>query len=116
MQAEIKAYNNVKQYTHNFGDFIFYKSKNFRSSYLENLTKIRNDTLNAESRATAAEYYLEVLFLQYNTLLFNCEKQYMEIINYNLFVDFIVPLFDGKTFDQFDGSFSRQCHIQKDIG
>ena len=26
---------------------------------------------------------------------------YMELINYNLFIDFIVPLFDGKTFDQY---------------
>ena len=25
----------------------------------------------------------------------------MELINYNLFVDFIIPLFEGKTFDQY---------------
>ena len=25
----------------------------------------------------------------------------MELINYNLFVDFIIPLFDKKTFDQY---------------
>ena len=74
---------------------------NFRSSYLEDLAKSRNNALNVEARTKAAEYYLEVLILQYNTLLFNCEKMYMELINYNLFVDFIVPLFDGKTFDQY---------------
>ena len=101
MQAEVKAYNSVKQYTHNFGDFIFYKSMNFRSSYLEDLAKTRNNTLNVEARAKAAEYYLKILILQYNTLLFNCEKKYMELINYNLFEDFIVPLFEGKTFDQY---------------
>ena len=101
IQDEIKAYNYVKQYTHNFGDFIFYKSMNFRSSYLEDLVKSRNHTLNVEARTKAAEYFLEVLILQYNTLLFNCEKTYMELIKYNLFVDFIVPLFEGKTVDQY---------------
>ena len=84
-----------------FGDFIFYKSMNFRSSYLEDLAKTRNNTLNVDARAKVGEYYLKVLFLQYNTLLFNCEKKYMELINYNLFVDFIIPLFEGKTFDKY---------------
>ena len=32
VQAEMKAYKNIKQYTHTFGEFIFYKSMNFRSS------------------------------------------------------------------------------------
>ena len=99
VQAEMKAYNSVKTYTHYFGDFIFYKSMNFHSSYLESLAKTRNDALNAEAKAKAAEYFLEVMILQYNTLLFNCEKQFMELINYKLYVDFIIPLFEGKTFD-----------------
>ena len=81
MQAQIKVYNTVKQYTHNFGDFIFYKSMNFRFTYLEDLAKTRNNTLNVEARSKAAEYYLEVLILQYNTLMLNCEKTYMELIN-----------------------------------
>ena len=101
VQAEMKAYNNIKQYTHCFGDFIFYKSMNFRSNYLEALAKTRNDTLNVEAKAKAAEYFLEVMVLQYNTLFFNCEKKFMELINYSLIVDFIVPLFEGKTSDQY---------------
>ena len=101
IRDEIKAYNFVKQYSHNFGDFIFYKCMNFRSSYLEDLAKTKNHTLNAEARIKASEYFLETLLLQYNTLLFNCEKTYMELINYTLFVDFIIPLFDKKTFDQY---------------
>ena len=48
VQAEIKAYNSVKQYTHSYGDFIFYKSMNFCSSYLEDLAKQRNEELNKE--------------------------------------------------------------------
>ena len=40
VQAEIKAYNRIKQYAHNYGDFIFYKSMSFRSSYLEDLAKL----------------------------------------------------------------------------
>ena len=96
IRNEIKAYNFVKQYSHNFGDFIFYKCMNFRSSYLEGLAKTKNHTLNAEARIKASEYFLETLLLQYNTLLFNCEKTYMELINYTLFVDFIIPLFDKK--------------------
>ena len=39
IQAEMKAYNSVKQYTHSFGDFSFYKSMSFCSSYLEALLK-----------------------------------------------------------------------------
>ena len=42
-----------------------------------------------------------MLFLQYNTLLFNCEKSFAEIINFRLLDEFIVPLFEGKTFDQY---------------
>ena len=91
----MKAYNSIKQYTHQFGDFIFYKSMNFRSSYLENLAKERNEAFNS------AEYFLEVMILQYNTLLFNCKKKYMELINFTLYNEFIVPLFDGKTFNQY---------------
>ena len=74
VQAEMKAYNNIKQYTHYFGDFIFYISMNFRSSYLENLAKERNEALNTEAKTKAAEYFLEVMILQCNTLLFNCER------------------------------------------
>ena len=51
-------------------------------------------------RKTAVEYFLNVLLLQYNTLLFHCEKMFTGLINYKLFVDFIVPLFEDKTFDQ----------------
>ena len=101
VQAEMRAYNSIKQYTHSFGDFIFYKSMNFRSSYLENLAKERNEALNTEAKTKAAEYFLEVMILQYNTLLFNCEKKFMELINFTLYKEFIVPLFDGKTFDQY---------------
>jgi hypothetical protein len=54
MQAEVKAYNSVKQYTHSFGNFIFYKSMSFRSSYHEDLAKTRNNTLNVNARAKAA--------------------------------------------------------------
>ena len=62
VQAEMIAYNSIKQYTHNYGDFIFYKSMNFRSSYLENLAKERNEALN-EAKTKAAEYFLEVMIL-----------------------------------------------------
>ena len=100
-QAEMMAYNNIKQYTHQFGDFIFYKSMNFRSSYLENLAEKRNEELNKEAKAKAAEYFLEVMILQYTTLLFNCERKFLELINYTLYHEFIIPLFEGKTFDQY---------------
>ena len=93
--------DNSRLYSHNFGDFVFYKSKNLRSSFLENLAKERNKALNQKARKTAAEYYLEVLLVQYNTLLFNCEKSFAELINYRLFAEFKVPLFEGKTFDQY---------------
>ena len=74
---------------------------NFRSSYLETLTEDKNRDLNHKARRQAADYHLEVLFLQYNTLLFNCEKDFNEIINFRLYYEFIVPLFDGKTYDQY---------------
>ena len=67
-KTDCKAYNNVKQYTHNFGDFVFYKSMNFRSSYLENLAKERNKELILQASKTAMEYFLKVLLLQYSTI------------------------------------------------
>ena len=68
----------------------------FRSSYFEDLAKTRKTALNVSARSQAAEYYLEVLLLQNNTLMFNCKKMYMALINYKFFADFIVPLFEGK--------------------
>ena len=77
-KAECTAYDNIRLYSHNFGDFVVYKSMNFRSSYLESLTENKNKELNINARKQATEYYLEVLFLQYNTLLFNCEKKALQ--------------------------------------
>ena len=85
-KAECTSFNNIRMYSHNFGDFVFYRSMNFRSSYLEALAEGKNRELNSKARKEAAEYYLEVLFLQYNTLLFNCDKSINEIINFRLFV------------------------------
>ena len=73
-KAVCTSFNNISMYSHNFGDFVFYRSMNFRSTYLETLAEGKNRELNTKARKLAAEYYLEVLFLQYNTLLFNCEK------------------------------------------
>ena len=84
-KAECIAFNNIRMYSHNFGDFVFYRSMNFRSTYLETLAEGKNKELNTKARKMAAEYYLEVLFLQYNTLLFNCEKSFNKIINFRLF-------------------------------
>ena len=74
---------------------------NFRSSFLEALAEDKNRELNLKVRRQAAEYHIEVLFLQYNTLLYNCERYFHEIINFRLFNEFIVPLFDGKMYDQY---------------
>ena len=95
-KAESIAFDNIRLYSHNFGDFVFYKSMNFRSSYLETLAETKNRELNHKARRQAAEYHLEVLFLQYNTLLFNCERYFNEIINFRLYEEFIVPWFNGK--------------------
>ena len=100
-KAECTSFDNIRMYSHNFGDFVFYRSMNFRSTYLETLAEGKNRELNTKARKLAAEYYLEVLFLQYNTLLFNCEKSFNEIINFRLFDEFIRPLFEGKTYDQY---------------
>jgi len=100
-QAEATAFDNIRQYSHNFGDFVFYKAMNFRSHYLETIAEDKNKELNLKVRRQAAEYFIEVLFLQYNTLLYNCEKYFHEIIHFRLFNEFIVPLFDGKMYDQY---------------
>ena len=101
-KAESIAFDNIRLYSHNFGDFVFFKSMNFRSSYLETLAENKNSCreLNHKARQVP-EHHLEVLFLQYNTLLFNCERNFNEIINFRLYEEFIVPWFDGKTYDQY---------------
>jgi methyltransferase-like protein len=100
-QAEAMAFDNIKQYSHNFGDFVFYKSMNFRSHYLETIAEDKNKEMTLKVRKQAAEYFIECLFLQYNTRLYNCEKYYHEMIHFRLFNEFIVPLFDGKMYDQY---------------
>ena len=72
-----------------------------KSIISDTINEGKNRELNSKARKEAAEYYLEVLFLQYNTLLFNCEKSFNEIINFRLFDEFIRPLFEGKTYDQY---------------
>ena len=75
LKAGCKAFDNIRQYIHNFGDYVFSKNMNFRSSYLENIAADKHKELNQQARKMAAEYYLEVLFLQYTMLHFNCELQ-----------------------------------------
>ena len=81
-KTESLAFDNIRMYSHNFGDFVFYKSMNFRSSYLETIVEEKNMELNHKARKQAAEDNLKVLFLQYNTLLFNCKKYFNEIVNF----------------------------------
>ena len=54
-KAACKAYDNIRQYTHNFGDFVFYKSMNNRSSFLENLAADKTKIL-AEKMAMEEEH------------------------------------------------------------
>ena len=74
---------------------------NFRSHYLESLANEKNKEMNLQARKNAAQYFLEVQLLQYNTLMFNSGKTDMELINNKLFVEFIIPLFEGNFFDQY---------------
>ena len=74
---------------------------NFRSTFLENLAAKKNKAWNIGARKKAAEYYLHTLFLPYNTLLFNCKKMCMELMNYQLYTKVVLPLFDGKTYEQY---------------
>ena len=53
--------------------------------------------------------------------MFKCEKNFMEMINFRLFVDFIVALFKGKTCDQYFitlmvATFSSQCNTSNSMG
>ena len=68
VKAESLAFDKIKLYSHNFGDFMFYKSMNFRSSYPETLAENRNRELNHKARRQAVEYHLEVLFLQFRVV------------------------------------------------
>ena len=54
-KAECTSFNNIRMYSHNFGDFVFYRSMNFRSTYLENLADGKNRELNTKARKLAAE-------------------------------------------------------------
>jgi len=42
-QAETTSFDNIRLYSHNFGDFVFYKSMNFRSSFLETLAEDKTE-------------------------------------------------------------------------
>jgi len=66
-QAEATAFDNIRQYSHNFGDFVFYKAMNFRSHYLENLAEDKNKELNLKVRRQAAEYLI-ILAIQHAAL------------------------------------------------
>ena len=54
---------------------LFYKSMNYKSSYLESITADKNKELNQQARKTATEYYLEVLLLQVKVHISTNRKQ-----------------------------------------
>ena len=72
-QDKCKAFDNIhhSNNAYGFGDFIiiFYKSL-----IAAQQNKGLNINLQAPATKVTAEYYLEKLYLQYNTPLFNCEK------------------------------------------
>ena len=70
VKEEIIGFDNVRAYNHNFRDYIFYKSMDFRSKFLENLAAEKNKAWNIDARAKAVKYYLETLFLQYILFVF----------------------------------------------
>ena len=62
-----------------------------------------------------AEYYLEVVLLQYNALIFNYETMNMEQVNFKLYSEFVHQLFEVKNmttiFFFFDGQKSCEYNI-----
>ena len=56
--------------------------------------------MNKIANKMAADYYLQVQILPYNALLYHIEKLYMELINFRLFNELIIPLFERETFDE----------------
>ena len=70
-KTEYLAFDNTRMYSQNFGDFVFCKSMNFRSNYLETLAEEKNRELNSKARKQAAEYHLEtcvISSIQYSAI------------------------------------------------
>ena len=42
VKTECLVFDNIRMYSHNFGDFVLYKSMNFISSYLETVAEEKN--------------------------------------------------------------------------
>ena len=75
---------------------------NFHSSYLEELAATKSKGLSTTVRAMPAE------------------KMFRELLNYKIYNDFIIPLFDGENFDQsliiFDDEITCKHDLEESLG
>ena len=70
----------LKKYKHFDGSYIFEKSSHWRSNALEKMIKEYNkERENLHKKASCC--YTRVFFLQYNTVLLNCEKKFQRLQN-----------------------------------
>ena len=71
----------LKKYRHQDGSYIFDRSCSWRCSTFEKLLKPLNEERNRKALKTGSLQLFEIYFLQYYSLLFNCEIQYLKFIN-----------------------------------
>ena len=85
----------LKKFKHQSGDFIFCRTSTWRSSRLEKLMRPVNEERNRLHAEMASAQLLAGYFMQYNNLLFNCEWQYLKLVNLDLYRIF-EPFWRGK--------------------
>ena len=82
---ELLATKVLKKYKHLNGAYIFEKSSHWRSSALENMMKEHNNERNRKVAQEGSLFLFESYFLQYDSLLFYCKRQYLKLVNLELY-------------------------------
>ena len=72
-----RNYKSPQKYKHLDGAYIFEKS----SLALEKMMKKHNNERNRKVAVEGSLLLHESYFLQYNSLLFNCERQYLKLVD-----------------------------------
>ena len=89
----------LKKYKHLDGTYIFKKSSHWRSLALETMMSEYNKERDKKIAQESSLRLHETYFLQYNSLLFNCERQFLKLFNLELYA--IIENLGGQGYCQF---------------
>ena len=92
-KTEISVSGTLAKYNYKAGDAIMNKTLNYKSTYMHQLFKKRNQAITEEERRLSSMYMYENYLCQYKALLLQCERDFDLMINVRLYQEIVLPYF-----------------------